>query len=37
MVYYRELRCTYCKKLLAKGSGNVQVKCNRCKTVNTFS
>lgn len=24
MVYYRELRCTYCKKLLAKGSGNVQ-------------
>ena len=37
MVYYRELRCTCCRKLLAKGSGGVQIKCNRCKTINSFN
>ncbi|HHK5986343.1 TPA: Com family DNA-binding transcriptional regulator [Neisseria subflava] len=37
MVNYRELRCSHCHKLLAKGSGSVQIKCSRCKTINTFS
>lgn len=37
MVNYRELRCSHCHKLLAKGSGTVQIKCQRCKTVNQFS
>ncbi|OSI09262.1 MULTISPECIES: zinc finger domain-containing protein [Neisseria] len=37
MVNYRELRCARCLKLLAKGSGSVQIKCNRCKTINTFN
>ena len=35
MTIYRELRCAACGKLLAVGS--VQIKCQRCKTVNQFS
>lgn len=31
MQIYREMRCKYCGKLLAKGSGYVQIKCARCK------
>lgn len=27
MQIYRELRCKFCGKLLAKGSGFVQIKC----------
>ena len=37
MTIYRELRCASCGKLLAVGSGTVQIKCQRCKTVNQFS
>ena len=37
MTIYRELRCVACSKLLAVGSGTVQIKCQRCKTVNQFS
>ena len=37
MTIYRELRCASCSKLLALGSGTVQIKCQRCKTVNQFS
>ena len=37
MTIYRELRCAACSKLLAVGSGSVQIKCQRCKTVNQFS
>ena len=37
MTIYRELRCAACSKLLAVGSGTVQIKCQRCKTVNQFS
>ncbi|OSI24639.1 Com family DNA-binding transcriptional regulator [Neisseria dumasiana] len=37
MVNYRELRCVRCCKLLAKGLGKVQIKCNRCKTINIFN
>ena len=37
MQIYRELRCKYCDKLLAKGSGYVQIKCARCKKINSFS
>ena len=37
MTIYRELRCAACSKLLAIGSGSVQIKCQRCKTVNQFS
>lgn len=33
----KELRCKKCGKLLAKGSGEVEIKCNRCKTVTRFS
>ncbi|MCL6059601.1 Com family DNA-binding transcriptional regulator [Neisseria meningitidis] len=35
MQNYRELRCKYCGRLLAKGS--VQIKCMRCKNINTFN
>ncbi|WP_257962879.1 zinc finger domain-containing protein [Neisseria sicca] len=31
------MRCKYCGKLLAKGSGYVQIKCARCKKINSFS
>ncbi|HFC8546145.1 Com family DNA-binding transcriptional regulator [Neisseria mucosa] len=31
------MRCKYCGKLLAKGSGYVQIKCARCKNINSFS
>lgn len=37
MQIYRELRCKFCGKLLAKGSGFVQIKCTRCKNINSFS
>ncbi|HFC8531560.1 Com family DNA-binding transcriptional regulator [Neisseria cinerea] len=37
MQNYRELRCKYCGRLLAKGSGRVQIKCMRCKNINTFN
>ncbi|MCS4534228.1 zinc finger domain-containing protein [Neisseria montereyensis] len=37
MVNYRELRCRHCRRLLAIGSGSVQIKCNRCKTINHFN
>ncbi len=37
MQIYREMRCKYCGKLLAKGSGYVQIKCARCKNINLFS
>ena len=37
MTIYRELRCAACSKLLAVGSGSVQIKCQRCKTLNQFS
>ncbi|CWO40202.1 TPA: Com family DNA-binding transcriptional regulator [Neisseria meningitidis] len=37
MQNYRELRCKYCGRLLAKGSGYVQIKCARCKNINSFS
>jgi phage FluMu protein Com len=31
----QELRCANCNKLLAKiKKGEVEIKCNRCKTVN---
>ncbi|WP_082890720.1 MULTISPECIES: Com family DNA-binding transcriptional regulator [Eikenella] len=32
-----QYRCKNCGKLLAVGSGTVQIKCQRCKTVNQFS
>ena len=33
-----QLRCTdtACKKLLAIGSGDIQIKCPRCKQINHF-
>nr|DAS25932.1 MAG TPA: zinc-ribbon protein [Caudoviricetes sp.] len=31
------LRCKTCSKLLAIGSGNLQIKCSRCKTINIFN
>ncbi|MBF0805021.1 MULTISPECIES: Com family DNA-binding transcriptional regulator [unclassified Neisseria] len=34
---YRELRCKICRKLLAKGGGNIEIKCRHCKTINTFN
>lgn len=34
---YRELRCTHCFKLLAKGSGSLEIKCPRCKAINCFN
>ena len=38
---YKEMRCSYCHKLLAKGIakgiGNIEIKCNRCKTINQFN
>ncbi|MCP1772839.1 LSD1 subclass zinc finger protein [Neisseria perflava] len=34
---YREMHCGRCNKLLAKGSGSVQIKCPRCKHINTFN
>ncbi|HEZ5855341.1 zinc finger domain-containing protein [Neisseria lactamica] len=37
MQIYRELHCKYCGRLLAKGSGYVQIKCARCKNINSFS
>lgn len=37
MQNYRELRCKYCGRLLAKGSGSVQIKCMRCKNINIFN
>ena len=37
MQKYRELRCKYCGRLLAKGSGSVQIKCVRCKNINSFN
>lgn len=36
MQIYRELRCKFCGKLLAKGSGCVQIKCARCKKYQFF-
>ena len=32
-----QYRCKSCGKLLAVGSDTVQIKCQRCKTVNQFS
>ena len=32
-----QYRCKSCGKLLAVGNGTVQIKCQRCKTVNQFS
>ena len=32
-----QYRCKSSGKLLAIGSGTVQIKCQRCKTVNQFS
>lgn len=29
-------RCTYCNELLAIGTGEFEIKCPRCKTVNKF-
>ena len=34
---YKEMRCSYCHKLLAKGIGNIEIKYNRCKTINQFN
>jgi len=31
----KELRCTKCNKLLARYDGNVEVKCPRCKDMNS--
>ncbi|WP_084724285.1 Com family DNA-binding transcriptional regulator [Muribacter muris] len=32
-----QLRCRCCNKLLAKGSAIlIEIKCGRCKTINTF-
>jgi len=33
----KELRCQKCGKLLAKGEGKVEIKCSRCKKINTFN
>lgn len=34
---YREYRCGHCGKLLARGSGGLlQIKCHRCKTLNSY-
>lgn len=32
-----KLRCKNCSKLLAIGTGNVQIKCTRCKELNHFN
>lgn len=34
-----EFRCCQCHRLLAKieGTGKVEIKCPRCKTINTYS
>lgn len=29
----KEIRCPKCNKLLLKGEGKGEVKCNRCKTI----
>jgi phage FluMu protein Com len=31
----QEIRCKKCNKLLAKGSGNIEIKCPRCGEMNT--
>ena len=31
-----QYRCKNCNKLLAKGEGQLEIKCPRCKTVNRF-
>ncbi|MBF0785416.1 Com family DNA-binding transcriptional regulator [Muribacter muris] len=32
-----QFRCRCCNKLLAKGSAIlIEIKCGRCKTINTF-
>lgn len=31
-----DVRCPYCKKLLFKGTGNVQIKCGGCKKIVTI-
>ena len=33
----KELRCSKCNKLLAKFEGDIEVKCPRCKTINSDS
>ena len=32
-----QLRCKTCNKLLAIGSGKLQIKCGRCKTFNHYN
>lgn len=32
-----QLRCKTCSKLLAIGSGKLQIKCGRCKTFNSYN
>lgn len=29
-------RCKNCNKLLAKGKGQIEIKCPRCKNINQF-
>lgn len=31
-----QYRCKNCNKLLAKGKGELEIKCPRCKAVNQF-
>ncbi|WP_301673117.1 Com family DNA-binding transcriptional regulator [Neisseria blantyrii] len=31
-----QYRCKNCNKLLAKGEGELEIKCPRCKAVNQF-
>jgi len=33
----KELRCKKCNKLLGKVDGEYEIKCNRCKEMNTSS
>ncbi|HML54197.1 MAG TPA: Com family DNA-binding transcriptional regulator [Solidesulfovibrio magneticus] len=29
-----EIRCGQCGRLLAKGTGTIEIKCPRCRTIN---
>lgn len=33
----KEFRCEKCGKLLAKIEGKAEIKCPRCKTINTMN
>lgn len=34
--YKNRCECSNCRKLLAVGTGDFEIKCPRCKTVNRF-